>query len=423
MSYSDPSTGAEPTFGRRRDTAAHKAPLRTAVFMAAWLALHGGAAAAGLPALISEAVNTDPAILEARANEDVAGSRAAASRAQHYPTVGVQAGGYVANPAGLNPPFRGLVGRLNVYAAGSIDTAIQRDELKQQSLQHKTSETRELVAMNVAQLFLEALRAKELMAVEQNNLERHEKIVGDLEVVVENDKGRRYELVQAQSRALQVRMRIVQYEKSMKLALSKLTRYTRQSATLENPIPSEWRQSLPDSAPARPHPSIETQRLEAEAVRAEQRTLQRQRLPRVDLEAGAGNQRYARMVLNWAFFDRSADFTVQSAAKQIAAAEQRTDLLQRDIDQRSATAEADMAQSLLQIKAAEQQIGASAKVVELYELQFKVGRRSLIELVNAHAELAGVEASRVIAANDYRQAVVNYLYANALLADWATARR
>ncbi len=180
---------------------------------------------------------------------------------------------------------------------------------------------------------------------------------------------------------------------------------------------------MPASAQARQHPSIETQRLEAEAVRAEQRTLQRQRYPRVDLEAGAGNQRYARMVLNWSFFDRSADFTVQSAAKQIAAAEQRTELLQRDIDQRSATAEADMAQSLFQVKAAEQQIDASANVVELYELQFKVGRRSLIELVNAHAELAGVEASRVIATNDYRQAVVNYLYAQAMLADWAAARR
>lgn len=304
-----------------------------------------------------------------------------------------------------------------------INAAIERDELKQQSLKHKTTETREVIAMSVAQLFLEALRAKEMMEAEQRNLERHEKIVGDLEVVVTNDVGRRFELVQAQSRALQVRMRIVQHEKNMKLALSKLTRYTRQRPDLSNPIPSDWRQSLPASANTRPHPSIETQRIEADAVRAEQRTLQLQRWPRLDLEAGAGNQRYARMVVNWAFYDRSADFTVQSAAKQIAAAEQRTELLERDIAQRSATAEADMAQSLLQIKAAEHQIDASAKVVELYELQFKVGRRSLIELVNAYAELAAVETSLVAAHNDYRQAVVSYLYARATLAEWASTQR
>lgn len=386
------------------------------------IALEGSVLAAGMPALISEAVSTDPAILEARANEDVAGSRTAAARAQHYPTFGVQAGSYVANPEDLSQPFRGLVGRVNLYAAGAIDAAIERDELKQQSLKHKTAETREVVAMNVAQLFLEALRAKELMEVDERNLARHEKIVGDLEVVVANDVGRRYELVQAQSRALQVRMRIVQYEKAMKLALSKLTRYTRQSATLDNPIAPDWRRILPSGADARLHPSIETQRIEAEAVRAEQRTLQQQRWPRLDLEAGLGNQRYARVVANWAFYDRAADHSVQGAARQIAAAEQRTELLEREIAQRSATAEADMAQSLLQIKAAEQQIGASSSVVELYELQFKVGRRSLIELVNAHAELAAVETSRVAAENDYRQAVVNYLYAQALLADWALAQ-
>ncbi|WP_423455846.1 TolC family protein [Ottowia sp. VDI28] len=375
--------------------------------------------AAGLPALIEEAVSTDPAILEARANEEVAGSRAEATRAQHYPTLGAQAGSYLSNPADYSQPFRGVVGRVNLYAAGSIDSAIERDTLKQQSLRLHTVETRETVATNVTGLYLEALRSKELMESEQRNLKRHEKIIGDLEVVVANDRGRRYELVQAQSRALQVRMRIVDYEKAMKLALSRLTRYTRQTPTLEDPLGAEWRARLPADTVTRVHPGVQAQQREAESVRFDQRTLERQRWPRVDLEAGVGNQSYTRVVLNWAFFDRSADYTAQSAARQIVAAERRGELLERDVAERSATAEADMAQSQLQIKAAEQQIGASASVVELYELQFKVGRRSLIELVNAYAELASVEASRVMAQNDYRRAVASYLSAHAVLADWA----
>lgn len=378
--------------------------------------------AAGLPALIEEAVNTDPAILEARANEDVAASRANATRAQHYPTLGAQAGSYIANPADYGQPFRGVVGRINLYAAGAIDSAIERDTLKQKALNLHTAETRETVAANVAGLYLEALRAKELIESEQRNLKRHEKIIGDLEVVVANDRGRRYELVQAQSRALQVRMRIVDYEKAMKLALSRLTRYTRQAPTLVDPIGAEWRARLPADVATRAHPGIQAQQREAESVRFEQRTLERQRWPRVDLEAGVGNQTYSRVVLNWSFFDRSADYTAQSAAKQIVAAERRGELLQRDVAERSATAEADMAQSRLQIETSERQIGASASVVELYELQFKVGRRSLIELVNAYAELASVESSRVAAENDYRRAVASYLVAHAVMVDWAAAR-
>ncbi|MGB3067577.1 MAG: TolC family protein [Ottowia sp.] len=384
----------------------------------------GVSQAASLPALIEEAVNTDPSILEARANEEVASSRADATRAQHYPTLSAQTGSYLSNPSSYySQPFRGLAGRVNLYAAGSIDSAIERDTLKQQSLNLHTAETRETVATNVAGLYLEALRSKELMESEQRNLKRHEKIIGDLEVVVANDRGRRYELVQAQSRALQVRMRIVDYEKAMKLALSRLTRYTRQVPTLEDPIGSDWRARLPADTATRVHPGVQAQQREAESVRFDQRTLDRQRWPRVDLEAGVGNQSYARVVLNWAFFDRSADYTAQSAARQIVAAERRGELLERDVAERSATAEADMAQTQLQIKAAEQQIGASASVVELYELQFKVGRRSLIELVNAYAELASVEASRVVAQNDYRRAVASYLSAHAVLADWAQAPR
>ncbi|HMN20052.1 MAG TPA: TolC family protein [Ottowia sp.] len=387
------------------------------------LALGGAAQAAGLAGLIADAVTRDPSVLEAQANEEVAEARADAARAQHYPTLAAEAGGFIANPDRFNQPFRGVVGRVNLYAAGSIESSILREERRRESLESRITQTREQVAGSVAQFFLEALRARELADVEQRNLARHEKIVGDLEVVVANDPGRRYELVQAESRALQVRMRIVQYEKAVQLALSRLSRYTRLDATLDNPITAEWRARLPAGAETRVHPAIVAQQREADAIRADQQTLRQQRLPRVDLEAGAGNQRYARVVLNWSFFDRSADFTVQSAAKQIGAAEQRAELLQREVEQRSATAEADMEQSQREIAAAQEQIGASASVVELYELQFKVGRRSLIELVNAYQELAAVEASRVIAENNWRQAVVSYLDAHALLADWAQAQR
>lgn len=408
---------------RRRSPTLVVATRRGLVVGVAALALHAPAGAMGMAGLIADAMAHDPAIQEAQANVEVAESRADAARAQHYPTLSAQAGGFVANPDRMNQPFRGLVGRVNLYAAGAIESSTEREELRAESLRSKTEETREQIAVGVAQLFLEALRAGELIEVEQRNLARHEKIIGDLEVVVANDAGRRYELVQAQSRALQVRMRIVQYEKARALALSRLSRYTRQKVTLENPIADDWDEWLSADAEDRAHPAVLAQQREAEAIRADQKTLRQQRFPRVDLEAGAGNQRYARVVLNWDFFDRSADYTVQSAARQIGAAEKRAELLEREVEQRTETAKADMARSLDQIDAAQNQIGASASVVELYELQFKVGRRSLIELVNAYQELASVEASRVIAENDWRLAVVSYLDALALLPEWAQAQK
>ncbi|MDO5693902.1 MAG: TolC family protein [Pseudomonadota bacterium] len=391
--------------------------------LAAALLLALPARADDLPTLIRDALAADPAILEARANEEVADSQLEATRAQHWPVLGLQAGSNLVNPNDhYGTPFRGVAGRMNLYSAGAISAAIERDEHKAQYQRLKTEDTSEQLAFNVASLYMQALASKELLAAETANLARHQKIIDDLTVIVDNDGGRRYELVQAESRALQVRTRMVQHEKTMRLALSKLTRYSSRPATLVNPLADDWQASLPADALEAPHPGLLALEREANAVRAEQSQLSRSRWPRIDLEAGVGNNGYARLVANWNFFDRSADYTVTSASKQIIAAERRQDLMQRELSQMSDTAKADMAQSQLQIKSAEQQIDASAEVAKLYEMQFKVGRRSLIELVNAYAELASVEVSRVLARNDWRNAVINYLHAHAALTDWAKAQ-
>ena len=206
---------------------------------APWLALAAGLLAAGpacaadLPALIRDALRADPAVLEARANEEVAESRLKATQAQQWPVLGLQAGSNVVNPNSYySTPFRGVTGKLNLYSAGAIGASIERDRYKQQFQQFKIEETREQVAYDVAMLYLQALAGQELVETQQQNLARHQKIIDDLQIIVDNDPGRRYELVQAQSRALQVRTSIVDQEKNMRLALSKLTRFTTQEATL-----------------------------------------------------------------------------------------------------------------------------------------------------------------------------------------------
>ena len=54
---------------------------------------------------------------------------------------------------------------------------------------------------------------------------------------------------------------------------------------------------------------------------------------------------------------------------------------------------------------------------------WQLAASSLPQLPLAYAELAAVETSLVAAHNDYRQAVVSYLYARATLAEWASTQR
>lgn len=379
--------------------------------------------AAGLAVLIEGAAQKDPSVLEALAREEQAQMQTQISRSGHWPVLGVQAQQELDQKTRdlTNPDPVALTGKLNLFSAGAISARVERDQFHEKFYGNKTEEARENLANTMAQQYLAALRNKELLDTEQANLARHEKIIADLNVIVQHDPGRKFELVQAQSRALQVRMRLVQYEKAMRLALSKLTRYTDQPITLFNPFGPEWRQAVrdPQQAASR-HPSIQAQYNTMEATRAELDNLRKSRWPSVDLVVAAGReQRSTRVVLNWNFLDRGAFYTQQGAAKQLTAAQSRVDLLQREIDERRQTAEADMTQSRLQATAAEQQIAASRQVVDLYEMQFRIARRSLLDVLNAYAELANVEVSRVVAENDYRNAVASYLDANAAFVDWA----
>ena len=273
--------------------------------------------------------------------------------------------------------------------------------------------------MLMGEQYLAALRNKELLDIEQRNLQRHDRIIDDLRVIVQHDPGRDYELVQAQARALQVRMRLVQYEKGLRLALSKLSRYTDKDVTLGNPFGPDWRHVVPENSKAT-NPTILAQQYEMDATREEMENLKRSRWPKIDLMTAVGkDDQYTRVVMNWDFLDRGAYYSQQSAAKQLLAAQSRVDMLNREIDEQTQTAESDMAQSQLQAMAAQQQIGASEKVVELYQMQFRIARRSLLDLLNAYAELASVEVSKITAENDYRRAVLSYLDATASINDWA----
>jgi len=372
-----------------------------------------------LAELVREALAADPGVLEALANEEVAAERTRATRAQNEPVFGVRATGNLVSSPQAGTPFRGLTARYNLYSAGSIGAQIKRDEYREAYQKYKTEDVRASVAYSVAQYYLDALRAKELLAVEAANLARHQRILADLEVVVRYDPGRRSELVQAQSRSLQVQQRMAVHERNMGLALARLSRYVRQVPSLVEPLPQAWRSGPPQvDTPVQDHPLLQALRAELQALQAEKTQLQRARLPRLDLEAGLGNYNYAQLVLNWSFFDRGAGHNIAAVMRQIEATRQRLEQTEQEIRQRVVTAETDMQRSRALVQAALPHIEASRQVAELYEMQFKVGRRPMLDLLNAYSELASAETSAVIARNDYRQAVINLLHARSALLHW-----
>ena len=70
-----------------------------------------------------------------------------------------------------------------------------------------------------------------------------------------------------------------------------------------------------------------------------------------------------------------------------------------------------------------QHIEAQKDVVKTYELQFKIARRTLTDVLGAYNELSSIEQENVTAHNDFRDAALDYLVAQSQMAVWAGIKK
>lgn len=374
------------------------------------------ASAQTLSQVVQYALENYPSILEARSTKDSALTEIEKARALHWPTLGAAAS---SKDASFNPgsSSTSAVGRMNVFAGGGIEARVKRETFGAKSADFKIAETSEEVAFQVAQAYLDAIRALDQLEVGRRNLARHEKFVSDLKKIVSFDMGRRSDFLQAQARKLQVQSQLVQLEGNLESAKSRLAKYY--PLPLNNIKPIDLSLLTFTEADIETHPTMQSQLAEQAKVEADLSVARADRLPRVDVEAVGGKVSSSRAVLNWNFFDKTTMAGEQSAAQKLAAAQARSEDVRRSLAERARTAKVEAEQAQLRIASASNQVQAAQDVAQAYDLQFHIARRSLIDVLNAYSELSNIEASVAAASNDLRAARIKSKYAAGQLVVWA----
>ena len=383
-----------------------------------------------LQAILRDAMVSDPIVKEAKATEDSAKSTTKATHARHYPVLTLtgtkvlaQKNKYSSND--MNDGV-GIRGTLNVYSWGAINAAVRRDKNREQYYHHRYFENQERLGSDIGKLYLTALRAKEILRINRQSLVRHNNLLKDLNIIVKYDSGRRSELIEARARQLQVESSIAQQQRTMELALSRLSRYTGRQLTaedLEDPFANDSAESLVrrfKTADNNTNPSYRAQVAERDSVKADLDVSKAERLPAVNLEGNA-NRDNRQLYLNvaWNVLDVAARHNVQKNADALIAAESKSEQIMRDITEKTQTAEIDMRESERRADIAAQHIAAQKDVVKTYELQFKIARRTLTDVLGAYNELSSIEQENISARNDFRDAALDYLAAQAQMANWA----
>ncbi|EPD2781876.1 TolC family protein [Escherichia coli] len=395
------------------------------------LSVHS-ALASPLSTLLKDALLHDPSVMAARAESASARSRVEQARSAHWPVVTATGSKLLSQSHRYSYDydsediFPGIRGEMNIFASGAIEADVRRSESEAEYYYFKEKETGEETIRSFVSLYLDALREKQSIAVLEQSLSRHDAILNDLNTISIHDTGRESEFVQTEARRLMVRQQINTRTRVLKTTLGRLSTWTTNPVTesdLENPF-SRMTESrlLTDytQAPQKGNPSWLASSADVESKKAALKAQERARYPRVDLTGSVTrDDRQIGISLSWDLFNRNASYGVSEKAAQIAAATGRLDSVARMIDETGRLSLITVRQSRMEMETLRRQEQASARVVDFYRLQFRVARKTLIELLNAENELYSVGLSRVQTEDQMLHGMLDYLYSQGMLLKWS----
>ncbi|ENG0846528.1 TolC family protein [Escherichia coli] len=382
--------------------------------------------------LVREAVMNDPAVMEARAELNSAQSRTEQARSAHWPVITVTGSKLLSQSHRYSYDYDsedilpGIRGEVNIFASGAIEADVRRSESEAEYYHYKVKETGEERIRSFVSLYLDALREKQSIEVLKQSLSRHNSILNDLNTISIHDTGRESEFVQADARRLMVRQQLNTRNRVLKSTLGKLSTWTINPVTeadLENPFSLMTESRLLTDftqAPQTGNPSWLTSQADVESKKAALRAQELARYPRIDLTGSVTrDDRQIGVNLSWDLFNRNASYGVSEKAAQIAAATGRLDSVARLIDETGRLSLITVRESRVEMETLRRQEQASAKVVDFYRLQFRVARKTLIELLNAENELYSVGLSRVQTEDQMLHGMLDYLYSQGMLLKWS----
>lgn len=300
---------------------------------------------------------------------------------------------------------------------GRVSADVQRSESAARAAQAKLQVVREDVALQVSEAWLAVVRSQQMVALAKSNVAEHDAILGDVRKMVQIDAGRALDLTQAQVRLDAAQTNLTQRQAELAQAREKLSRFMSEKGSeaafarypeLPKAVPTHEIKALE----AMQSPALVQAQAQLDEARARLQAAERMHAPTLDLTLG----RQFLGVINGTHLVAAANFSlpiwqggqtqagVRSAAAQALAAQDTLSETELVIKERIRLAYADLASAQERLKLATQQRESGAKLVSGFREQFRMARRTLLDLLNIQSEYAGYQQSEALAQYDVQAA-------------------
>jgi outer membrane protein, adhesin transport system len=384
------------------------------------LALSQAAAAADsegtLRAVLRESLLRYPAALAARSQVAGAAAELDKATAARWPVVGVGASAYQQS-SGTSVRSATPQASYTLYAGGGIEAGVVRAEQLLRSAEGKASSTLDEVAQQAAEAYLmwaRALAQKELAV--QNHVTLSQ-ITDDVRKIVAVDSGRAVDLGQAEVRVNAAALTVYQRDVDLQQMRARLARYVEalpaQPAGMDDvplPLPESLEGAL--AAITNTHPLMLQSVAQLEAAKAGIDMARAQNRPKLDWTVSRQVNPFSmqasnlqQLSVNMPVFNGGAgEANVRSAVEQVQAAQNTLDEQTLVLREKISAAWADWALAQQRVALNQDQSLAGQKLVQNYQLQFRLARRSLLDLLNVQSEAYGYAAAAVQMQYDQRLA-------------------
>ena len=375
------------------------------------------------------ALSQYPSILAAQSRVEAADYDIVTARSGHFPQLswqGTNSAYSDVSPSPFGPEDRWIQSptvSMNIWSGWRVQSEVERAQSVYESERQQQRITRDEVAFFVIEAYLNWMRTRELVRLAEENLAAHERLTRDVQQIAAVDQGRRIDVDQALVRTENARLSLEQQisehqvvaQRLRRMLLGRLPQHPDGYQSIKGTLPSSPEQALAMITDA--HPVIAQQRAQISSAEAAVRNAKSGFSPKVDFSyqrqttQGSGQGDYvAQLNVEVPLFDGGAAYgSTRSAYAELDAAKQ-------DLTEATVTLRENVLSSWSQYISAKQravlgkkQVVNAIQLVKGYDEQFRVGRRSLLDLLTIQDNLYSYQSNANNAAFEERIAKARIL--------------
>ena len=393
-----------------------------------------------LPEVVNQALQTYPAVLSASVRAAATRADITRARSAHYPQLGLNATATAfssgAVPIGTERSTMSPTARINLWSGGKIEAEAERAEALSLASEHLHANTLDDVTTLAAEAYLNWAKTADLYNLAVRNVNAHRETLNDIQKISKADTGRRVDYEQALVRMENATLALQQRKSDFAQAIQRVRRFWKgemdaRPVNLESDfldsgvlgrIPSSLAQAM--GMVSEDLPSIAQARAQVSAAQAAVRLAKGQYWPTVDLSVSrqlnsstGRHEAYTQLQVTAPFYNGGGTSAlVEGAVGQLKSAEFSLEEAQLLAREKAAIAWQEWASAQARANTGSAQSLVGEKLVTAYRDQFRVARRSLLDLLNIQADVFNYRSAARAAFHDERLARVRLLAATGDLA-------